>query len=658
MPDGWLPALVLMWLCAMPALGLPTPRRLPEPQALVRQPQPAPRLSAHRQEVLAGRDFLSVFMRTSSSHSASRHHPGRATAIGSDFSENSNSVHRVEGEERDINHKGENVLEATDYAEEFESARNFNSRDRFTEDQRLSLDAVSPTTTPIVTEIPTTTTTEIPSTTTPASEPEDEAAVSTFYDLDEENPSEIGMGALTEQPSFASYWARFTERASSTPPTPPPTPSSSHDNEQPLQVISVRVSSSVVRHSHKVDDHSTPKPFESEKLVKTASRLVTEEQPTLTAVQRSSLNVEEAPLIEAQGHGGHQVQSQHYAPYRPAQHPQVIPIHTSSTTETTPQTSTPPNSFGVRNLQKPASQTNGFSEQQTSVGAQYQSTDYHNSPEALAAVQEEINVHRTDFLKLKDTKPENRTHKVNRYELENKPRSEDDEGSDFVERTQPNHGYRQYGGQDKKEGKGGDSVTSYDNEPKALAYHYDPQNPQLSPVSYQTSVSSATSGSRVRFYSEPLGYRKASQRQTLEQQQPVEPTLQQQRPVTPERSYQQPERVYGVPEQNYEVDEAVSVVTNGRAHGVQSPAPGPSPPPSGPPRPGDSEDPNKSGYVLEGRNFRKYRVEEKTADGFIVGEYGVVSHDDGSLRGVRYTADSTINPRLIYDALVKFLSLK
>ena len=60
---------------------------------------------------------------------------------------------------------------------------------------------------------------------------------------------------------------------------------------------------------------------------------------------------------------------------------------------------------------------------------------------------------------------------------------------------------------------------------------------------------------------------------------------------------------------------------------------------------------------MEGRNYRKYRVEEKTPDGFIVGEYGVVSHSDGSLRGVRYTADSTINPRLIYDALVKFLSL-
>lgn len=70
-----------------------------------------------------------------------------------------------------------------------------------------------------------------------------------------------------------------------------------------------------------------------------------------------------------------------------------------------------------------------------------------------------------------------------------------------------------------------------------------------------------------------------------------------------------------------------------------------------------SGDNNKTGYVVEGRTYRKYRVEEKTPDGFIVGEYGVVSHNDGNLRGVRYTADSNINPRLIYDALLKFLSL-
>lgn len=70
----------------------------------------------------------------------------------------------------------------------------------------------------------------------------------------------------------------------------------------------------------------------------------------------------------------------------------------------------------------------------------------------------------------------------------------------------------------------------------------------------------------------------------------------------------------------------------------------------------DDVDP-KVGFVVEGRNYRKYRVEEKTPDGFIVGEYGVVSNNDGSLRGVRYTADSNISPNLIYEALMKFLSL-
>lgn len=129
----------------------------------------------------------------------------------------------------------------------------------------------------------------------------------------------------------------------------------------------------------------------------------------------------------------------------------------------------------------------------------------------------------------------------------------------------------------------------------------------------------------------------------------------------PEQIYGSPERIYGTSEKNYEVDEAVSVITKGRAHGVQLPA---ETKPTDPSlrelnsQDGQTHDPNaKFGYVVEGRNFRKYQVEERTPDGFIVGEYGVVSHDDGSLRGVRYTADGTINPRLIYDALVKFLSL-
>lgn len=80
-----------------------------------------------------------------------------------------------------------------------------------------------------------------------------------------------------------------------------------------------------------------------------------------------------------------------------------------------------------------------------------------------------------------------------------------------------------------------------------------------------------------------------------------------------------------MPEQNYEVDESVSLMTNGRAHGVQSTT-------QKPPlqiekilQPSihaqlniDGQD-AKFGVVFEGRDFRKYKVEEKTADGFIVG---------------------------------------
>lgn len=107
---------------------------------------------------------------------------------------------------------------------------------------------------------------------------------------------------------------------------------------------------------------------------------------------------------------------------------------------------------------------------------------------------------------------------------------------------------------------------------------------------------------------------------------------------------------YGLPEQNYEVDENDSIISNGRIHGVQKELDKPLPIKN-------TKENDKVGYVVEGRDYRKYRVEERTSDGFIVGEYGVVSNNDGSLRGVRYTADGTINPSVIYDALMKFLSL-
>lgn len=178
------------------------------------------------------------------------------------------------------------------------------------------------------------------------------------------------------------------------------------------------------------------------------------------------------------------------------------------------------------------------------------------------------------------------------------------------------------------------------------------------------------------------------------------------------------------PEQNYEIEESVSVMTNGRAHGLQGGSSSGSGSGSGsgalvtattPASPAtttpatsnaaattptatqhgrnrgrdrgrgsvvytananandfdgggdedaegrgnaDESDEDKVAYVVEGRNYRKYRVEEKTDDGFIVGEYGVVDHNDGNLSGVRYTADSTIDRRLIQKALLTFLKLK
>lgn len=100
-------------------------------------------------------------------------------------------------------------------------------------------------------------------------------------------------------------------------------------------------------------------------------------------------------------------------------------------------------------------------------------------------------------------------------------------------------------------------------------------------------------------------------------------------------------------EENYEVDEKESVLTDGRSHGVQEST-----------TEKCKQDNCKVGYVVKGRQYNKYRVEERTSDGFIVGEYGVVRNEDGALRGVRYTADSDASPRLIYDALMKFLQLK
>ncbi|XP_063847997.1 uncharacterized protein LOC135093056 [Scylla paramamosain] len=63
------------------------------------------------------------------------------------------------------------------------------------------------------------------------------------------------------------------------------------------------------------------------------------------------------------------------------------------------------------------------------------------------------------------------------------------------------------------------------------------------------------------------------------------------------------------------------------------------------------------GYVVESHNVRRFRHEERTPEGLIIGEYGEVDHQTGDVNGVRYVADSTADPRLIYDSLMTFLQL-
>ncbi|XP_049773373.1 putative uncharacterized protein DDB_G0271606 [Schistocerca cancellata] len=204
-------------------------------------------------------------------------------------------------------------------------------------------------------------------------------------------------------------------------------------------------------------------------------------------------------------------------------------------------------------------------------------------------------------------------------------------------------------------------------------------------VNYESRVSSPTSNSRVQFYSGPppsqpepvrrhgwtpqrgrksFGHQgQQQQQQQHHQQQQSQQQQDQQSPAHPHQSHSEPsEHNYEQPEQNYEVDEQLSVVTNGRAHGIQpqdaSQTTQPSTAPvSAPENPQVDSAGNKAGYVVEGRGFRKYRVEERTPDGFIVGEYGVVNSEGDPLRAVRYTADGTAPTKLIDQALSHFLSL-
>lgn len=77
------------------------------------------------------------------------------------------------------------------------------------------------------------------------------------------------------------------------------------------------------------------------------------------------------------------------------------------------------------------------------------------------------------------------------------------------------------------------------------------------------------------------------------------------------------EQHYEQPEENYEVDEAISVMTNGRAHGIQTEKP--------------QDNKNKFGFVQEGRNYRKYRVSTGpgyiSSDSFIIISLGRVRNE-------------------------------
>lgn len=61
---------------------------------------------------------------------------------------------------------------------------------------------------------------------------------------------------------------------------------------------------------------------------------------------------------------------------------------------------------------------------------------------------------------------------------------------------------------------------------------------------------------------------------------------------------------------------------------------------------------------LDGDDGRVYNVQSKV-DEFIIGEYGTIRGGQ-TLRGVRYTAvdDSSVDPNLIYDTLVKFFQFQ
>lgn len=437
--------------------------------------------------------------------------------------------------------------------------------------------------------------------------------------------------------------------------------------------VVVRVSSSVARHSHRTIESSTvhntreidtPARLVDENLVST---LVTQDQPTITAVQRSDFAVEEAapPSSEVASIPHKKDQNPHerheevegkvqevslYGNVQPEGSQRKLPvfeIHYSnppealisgySSKEETQRTNT--GRLGLK--RKEFRQLSPYGS-----GLAVEPTSYHSSissPTSASSIQfyREHNIGVAETIQQPVVTQPYPPHQHNDEHQEPSYVEQQGYGQQEQHYGQTNPNYDQpkysYGGPEKNYGQ------------TERNYAQSEQNYDKPEETY--GVPEKNYGQPEQNYGQPEQNYGQPEQQYGQPEHPYRQQLEQAYRQS-EQNYGQAKQVYSQPEQNYEVDEAVSVMTNGRAHGVQTPTPTPGKPSK------EEADQNKFGYVVEGRNFRKYRVEERTADGFIVGEYGVVSHDDGSLRGVRYTADSTINPRLIYDTLVKFLSLK
>lgn len=398
--------------------------------------------------------------------------------------------------------------------------------------------------------------------------------------------------------------------------------------------VVVRVSSSVARHSHRTIETSTvdsnrdneePAKLVDENLV---TRLVIQEQPTLTAVQRNEFAVEEA--APASSETVHDPKDKTNKVEEVEGRVEEVSLYGIRSQERTHKTlpvfeihySNPPEALvsAFTNKQEiesgPALKKKEFRQLSPySVDSSVDSTSYHTrvaTPTSDSGVQ----FYRDHYVRKQENLHQQTIAPSSRPPEEHQGREK--QGQMYEQRafTDSNQNY-------------GQTHRTFDTP----GQNYEEREPEQN------------YGQSEQNYGQPENnYGRQEKNYGIPEQNYGQPEVH----AENNRKYDRPEQIYSQPEQNYEVDEAVSVMSNGRAHGVQGLTS----------TPVNDADQNKFGYVVEGRNFRKYQVEERTGDGFIVGEYGVVSHDDGSLRGVRYTADSNINPRLIYDALVKFLSLK